>query len=116
MAQFVRKMSNEEIATFDTEDVVAVLAVHQSATANMEYILYVISTLMPSVGIDKCTFEVLDGNPRDSSSVIAWIEEKRLLKTLFYATTVFANAGVGVVGVTIVCTKIPGRKTVIEIT
>ncbi len=114
MAQFVREMSQAEIAALGTEDVVAVLAVHQRDAADREYALYVVNNLMPSVEIAKCTFEVLAGNAHDSSRVVAWVDGKRLNKTLFYATTVCVDAGEGVVGVTIVCTKLPGKKSVIE--
>jgi hypothetical protein len=116
MAQFMREMSQAEIATLTTEDVVAVLAVHESGAAARDYVLYVVNNLMPQVDIAKCTFEVLAGSPRDSSPAVDWLDEKRLLKTLFYGTTVSVNAGEGVVRVTIVVTKLPGQKTVLELT
>ncbi len=114
-AQFIRNMNHDEIAALSNEDVVAIAAVHDKGIVKNDYARHVVNYFIPNVDISDCLFEVLTGNARDSSLVTEWLEEKRLLKTLFYATSVFGDAGEGSVGVTIVCTKIPGKKTVIEI-
>lgn len=114
-ARFVRQMNHDEIAALSNEDVVAVAAVHEKGMVKNDYARHVVNYFIPNVDISDCLFEVLTGDAQDSSLVTEWLEKKRLLKTLFYATSVFGNAGDGNVGVTIVCTKIPGKKTVIEI-
>jgi len=109
-AQFIRNMNHGEIAALSNEDVVAIAAVHDKGIVKNDYARHVVNYFIPNVDISDCLFEVLTGNARDSSLVTEWLEEKRLLKTLFYATSVFGDAGEGSVGVTIVIICNPKQK------
>jgi len=109
----MREMTQQEIAALRTQDVVFVLVVRESGSK--EYETHLIRCMLPNVDIASLDIEGWIGDPHDHEPILDRLEQKNLLQTLFYATTMFVDAGEGTASITIVGTKIPGKKSVLRV-